>query len=1263
MFVFFGLCCVPAECQFTTNTATVVDPDSIAWATGTWSVQFTPSPSQPNLNIYNINGTPLNQALFLQTGTLSPSAGLTQQLYDNNLVSPSGSTWTYTICPRASAPCTILPPVTVTGATQNISAFINSNIKGPRFPANGANAFGYADLEVSPAPVPGSFYWNVLQNQVRYWNGSNWIEPGVANAIFQLPRVDVRYANFGTGTYVSSLSFSGTTGCTSSSTISISSPFFQTGTQATIGQINLGPDNSTPVFALLSNQGGGYSASPIPTATITGCTTPGTITVNLASCTPGIADPTGTTDSTCAIQQAIDYALSVYPPNTSGPFPQVYFPAGTYNVSTAIRAPGVLDYAGDSKSSTIIRTTQPSIDGFFVYRNGANTPGVGGFGDGGAVHDIQFTTNLSGTIGQPYIGYTGTFLEVSGTVTNFAVHDVEFTNGGGRCLAFGLASEELRVQRVKFNACRWPLAGMGQASSTFNDIYANGPGENATGYCFGSQCQNGVWHSQTWNPTTVSLTNVTTDGAGNATFTVTCTPTPTCLQHGVNGTSAPIAVGHWFRISGITTSGFTLLNGNFQATAISGSPGSPFTITTSTISPPVNAPNGGLISGGAFNYGPDESIIRLNTTLQTPAAGSTTSLSGAIFLPSIFPSANFALVGGGPATNVNNLRCDTLWFANCLQVPNPGIFTWDGGYAEGFASNGWPVLNHMFSEGGYIPYTVSTSSLAGSSTFNAIVPVISTQWFLPYANDPTDLNEVQNDSNFVDFCPKDYNPNQTGIPSAFVTGVNTNQCEILSGLFMGDGAWHVNNRNVGSLVPAGVTWPAGSLVGYSKDFSPLTGGGLAIVRNIHTSDMLPGNANWDTQCSDAGPNTCGSFQIGVDYDNIMLIPPTQTGSYNQSFKAQFTNVTSTNCGANTSLLIGQNCIKILSQANIATTGVDSSQNTQKAELPAVLNGSSIQSIAPGVINVIRNVQGTPMVSQIAMSDNHYHSSLNTMSTTLGSGWLENTLSNIASANSTGLGTAIDGSAPVGHQFSSTDNWYDIGGFTTTASITSWAVSGTTVVFQATNSLVAGNCIVISGLSIGATFNSESGNCQLIIARTGSSFTINIAPLIIPASLTGATESGTAVNYHAAIRDSIWGGVNSTPSQVGRYIGFWNGSTYVTGFSVTAVGDGSGHAIVTIPASATFNCAASGCGSVSLQGTSGVITGTSIANACDSGTVSITGAVQGHPVSVSIANGADIGANFVLRASVTSANTVTIFICNPTAIAATPPSTSYNVSTF
>jgi hypothetical protein len=76
----------------------------------------------------------------------------------------------------------------------------------------------------------------------------------------------------------------------------------------------------------------------------------------------------------------------------------------------------------------------------------------------------------------------------------------------------------------------------------------------------------------------------------------------------------------------------------------------------------------------------------------------------------------------------------------------------------------------------------------------------------------------------------------------------------------------------------------------------------------------------------------------------------------------------------------------------------------------------------------------------------------------------------------------------------------------------------------------------------------------------------------------------------------------------------------------------------------------------LSATTPTIKGMALSNTCDSGTVKVEGAKVGMPVAVSSTDGTDVGGAFNVRASVTSPNTVTVYVCGT----GTPPSKAYNV---
>ena len=165
----FGLI---AHAQNTAVSATVVDTDGTTWTNGSWNVQFVPNPSQPNVNAYTINGTPLSPSVLNQVGAINGSGVLAVTVYQNAPITPAGSSWKITVCPNAITKCGSYG-FTAVGSSMDLSSALTPVIPAPRFnPVSGA--YGYNDAEAILQLKPGSTYWNVTSNKVRCYSGSAW---------------------------------------------------------------------------------------------------------------------------------------------------------------------------------------------------------------------------------------------------------------------------------------------------------------------------------------------------------------------------------------------------------------------------------------------------------------------------------------------------------------------------------------------------------------------------------------------------------------------------------------------------------------------------------------------------------------------------------------------------------------------------------------------------------------------------------------------------------------------------------------------------------------------------------------------------------------------------------------------------------------------------------------------------------------------------------------------------------------------------------
>lgn len=157
--------------QTSSVTATLTDPDGQTWNTGTYTINFVPTPGNPGPYTWN-GGQSFTQQY---RGSFSNTGVLTISLPSSDFIAPSGTKWRFTLCPNASFPCQDVV-LAVTGGAPNLSVQLSAGLPPIRI-APGLTAFAYLDLEVgTPAQplYPGAMYWNVASLVERQWNGTIW---------------------------------------------------------------------------------------------------------------------------------------------------------------------------------------------------------------------------------------------------------------------------------------------------------------------------------------------------------------------------------------------------------------------------------------------------------------------------------------------------------------------------------------------------------------------------------------------------------------------------------------------------------------------------------------------------------------------------------------------------------------------------------------------------------------------------------------------------------------------------------------------------------------------------------------------------------------------------------------------------------------------------------------------------------------------------------------------------------------------------------
>lgn len=510
------------------------------------------------------------------------------------------------------------------------------------------------------------------------------------------------------------------------------------------------------------------------------------------------ADPNGVNDSTCAINAAIAWAEANHRGLT---YPSIYFPTGTYKISSAIRVSACIHLRGDGRNASIIEQTNNSANGVTVFSCfGSPIPDL--FSYLGSIEDL--------TIYAPGAhNYTATLLELNGTI-GYTIAHVRLANSGGRGLATAGSTERLKVIDLNVDSTRWSVVAKGNELK-FTDTEIAAPGSTSDGYCWDVNCINGVFPPSTW-----SVAQQLISASGNGT-TATYVVRGGSNSGSTDGVS-PMQVGNYFTVAGIAD--VTGLNGIYQINAV-------------------------------FNNSP---ISGEYTVTAANATSGTATVTGATYKPTLLPDDRSAAFWfAGATVNLLGGSIKANWHQGCFQ--STGVFSGliQGFYCEGFPLNGRPSIEPSLMANGLPPWTTTTGGIVSSA-----VPVASTLWFPDYVNDTVDLASSFANADTYRILPPDYVEGSTTI-SAFVPGVQQGQFENVTGLFSGDGQFHIGTRNTsGSTAPANTAWPSGSVIA----MVPVANFGSLQVADNHFNDFSAPSANWAVDCNDTNNLICGESIVG-----------------------------------------------------------------------------------------------------------------------------------------------------------------------------------------------------------------------------------------------------------------------------------------------------------------------------------------------------------------------------------------------------------------
>lgn len=149
----------------TTVTATLQDPTGQILSNSSVHIEFLPAP--------NTNNNPIIQPIDLITNSIG---FFSTTLTANTSITPSGSTYIFTICPNASMPCSIIRQIQISGTTQDISNQLNAGIAQVAVNPQTILSKAYTDSELNVTGLSreGALYWNTTNRYLGLWDGAGW---------------------------------------------------------------------------------------------------------------------------------------------------------------------------------------------------------------------------------------------------------------------------------------------------------------------------------------------------------------------------------------------------------------------------------------------------------------------------------------------------------------------------------------------------------------------------------------------------------------------------------------------------------------------------------------------------------------------------------------------------------------------------------------------------------------------------------------------------------------------------------------------------------------------------------------------------------------------------------------------------------------------------------------------------------------------------------------------------------------------------------
>jgi len=149
--------------QTTTVTATITDPSGQVFYNGTVQVSYKRPPSKTGV-VPLINGVPVVENGL--SATMNSSGQFTIVLADLSKIAPTGGSWSFNLCPLASAQCQVVTTQAVAGPAIDLSAVLSSQLVAITVAPATTLSLAYSNAEV--VVTPGSLWLDIALEQLKY---------------------------------------------------------------------------------------------------------------------------------------------------------------------------------------------------------------------------------------------------------------------------------------------------------------------------------------------------------------------------------------------------------------------------------------------------------------------------------------------------------------------------------------------------------------------------------------------------------------------------------------------------------------------------------------------------------------------------------------------------------------------------------------------------------------------------------------------------------------------------------------------------------------------------------------------------------------------------------------------------------------------------------------------------------------------------------------------------------------------------------------